>query len=209
MNYKNKDWLTQKYIVEKLTIYQIGEITNHPPRTIHSWLIKFDIPRRKSGVECWSDEQKELWSKQRKGHKPTLLRPRTKEENLKISVSLKEHYKNTPSKMKGRKLSDDTKLKMSLTRRGKDNPQWKGGITTITRGIRRSPEYYQWRKDVISRDKCCRDCGSILHLNAHHIKEILYYPELIFDVTNGLTLCEDCHKRHSLWQKINLDKKRG
>jgi len=48
--FKNKEWLYQKYITEHLTIHQISEITNIPPRTIHSWLIKFEIPRRKGGA---------------------------------------------------------------------------------------------------------------------------------------------------------------
>ena len=31
-------------------------------------------------------------------------------------------------------------------------------------------------------------------IEAHHIKERCTYPELMFDVDNGLTLCHECHK---------------
>lgn len=31
-------------------------------------------------------------------------------------------------------------------------------------------------------------------LEAHHLKEVCNYPEQIFDVDNGVTLCHQCHK---------------
>jgi len=31
-------------------------------------------------------------------------------------------------------------------------------------------------------------------LNAHHINAYNVFPELRYDVTNGLTLCEPCHR---------------
>lgn len=165
----NKEWLNKKYIDEQLTIREISTETGIPSRTIHSWLVKHDIPRRKGGVKSWSEEQKELRRNWNKNH-PEIIR------------------------MKGKKHSEATKEKMSKARQGENNGNWKNGVTTKIRGIRRSPQYYQWRKKVFERDGyTCQQCGSTQRLNGHHIKPILDYPELIFDTTNGITLCEQCH----------------
>jgi len=51
-----------------------------------------------------------------------------------------------------------------------------------------------WASAVKSRDGKCLDCGSVDDLHAHHIKPKSAYPELIFDVSNGRTLCYRCHK---------------
>jgi 5-methylcytosine-specific restriction endonuclease McrA len=59
---------------------------------------------------------------------------------------------------------------------------------------RRSPEDLQWKADVLSRDGyTCQHCGSNRKLEAHHIKEIQDYPELRHELSNGLTLCHQCH----------------
>lgn len=125
----------------------------------------------------------------------------------KQSKSLTHHWKYNPhpnSGRAGRKLSEETKLKMSLVRQGSKNANWKGGLTQLIKGIRRSPEFYQWRKAVLERDNyTCQDCNSTENANAHHIKSLIEYPELVFDINNGLTLCEDCHKRHTSWQRLN------
>lgn len=60
---------------------------------------------------------------------------------------------------------------------------------------RNTPEYISWRKSVFERDGyTCRKCGAKGFLNAHHIKQWADNPESRFEVENGLTLCEKCHK---------------
>lgn len=62
----------------------------------------------------------------------------------------------------------------------------------------RANELTVWRKQVYARDGyACQRCGGKGRIHAHHIKPWAEYPELRFDVSNGLTLCEDCHgKEH-------------
>ena len=57
---------------------------------------------------------------------------------------------------------------------------------------------FTWGRAVKKRDnnKCIR-CGSTSKLEAHHIKHKKTNPELAFDVSNGITLCDQCHyKEH-------------
>jgi len=63
-----------------------------------------------------------------------------------------------------------------------------------------------WKNSVKRRDgfKCqmcgisgleeCKCCGTKPVLHAHHVKSWKQYPELRFDISNGITLCEKCHR---------------
>ena len=67
---------------------------------------------------------------------------------------------------------------------------------------RRCAEYKIWRNSVFERDNyTCQICQCRgVRLNAHHIKSYAYHPDLRYDISNGVTLCEACHK---LVHKIN------
>lgn len=60
------------------------------------------------------------------------------------------------------------------------------------------PKYIRWRRIVFIADKfTCRLCnkhGSGVRLEAHHIKKWANYPKLRFSISNGISLCVDCHK---------------
>lgn len=87
---------------------------------------------------------------------------------------------------------------------GDKNPNWKGGVSSENERIRNSEKYILWRKLVFERDgyKCqiCKKIGG--NLNAHHIKSFSEYPELRFDVNNGITLCKDCHNIETSKQMV-------
>lgn len=73
---------------------------------------------------------------------------------------------------------------------------WKGGITPINKLIRHSFQYRQWRTTIFERDDfTCQICGQKGgQLEADHIKPFSLFPELIFNIDNGRTLCKECHK---------------
>lgn len=81
--------------------------------------------------------------------------------------------------------------------KGENSHFWEGGKTEQKRLLRSSSAYREWRKKVFERDNyTCQECGQTeCTLEAHHIKEVCNYPELIFDVNNGKTLCHDCHEK--------------
>lgn len=79
---------------------------------------------------------------------------------------------------------------------GEQHWNWKGGITSENVQARHSIEYKQWRAKVFARDGfTCQICGQTGNeLNAHHIKPWAKYPNLRFEISNGITLCKSCHK---------------
>jgi len=145
-----------------------------------------------------------------KAHSGVKRSPMTEKQKQKIGKAMKEWHRLNKHPFLGKKLTEETKLKISLSVRGKGNGNWKGGLTELVKGIRRSPELYQWRKAVLERDHyTCQDCGSNEGILAHHIKAVIDYPEAIFDLDNGLTLCTKCHKRHTGWQWLKGFNKRN
>jgi len=61
---------------------------------------------------------------------------------------------------------------------------------------RRSYRYKKWRRAVVERDNnTCQKCGATTRLHAHHIKDFEHHYELRYEVSNGVTLCADCHQR--------------
>jgi 5-methylcytosine-specific restriction endonuclease McrA len=91
---------------------------------------------------------------------------------------------------------------------GENNPNWKGGVSKEKHGERSTGTLKSWRHWVRVRDdwvcqKCgidgkipCSHCGVKPRLHADHIKPWKDYPELRFEISNGRTLCEDCHIRN-------------
>jgi 5-methylcytosine-specific restriction endonuclease McrA len=89
---------------------------------------------------------------------------------------------------------------MSERQKGEANPSWKGGITPERQKLRYGKKNADWRKAVLERDNyTCRSCGArsepgkFVLMHAHHIKGFAEYPELRFDIDNGMTLCVPCH----------------
>ena len=101
------------------------------------------------------------------------------------------------------------KGKVNINSRGKNSNFWKGGITPLRKLIRGCFKNRQWISDVFTRDDfTCVNCGLRGGvLNAHHIKSfsdiledynISSYEESLsceelWNINNGVTLCEKCH----------------
>jgi hypothetical protein len=110
-----------------------------------------------------------------KGH-PNYIIEFTEEHKRKIGISNRKRFENKIYK------TDESKI-------------WRTRI-----------EYKLWRKSVFERDNfTCQKCrikGG--HLHPHHILNFSQYPELRFDMDNGITLCKECHKLfHKIYGKQN------
>lgn len=180
----NKNWLIQKYLKDKMNTYEIAKLINCEHRTICRWLEKFNIPRRTR-----SEATKLVIEK---------LTPNESKER-------KKHFSKNRARLYGENnpvKRFEVRKKISETMTGKNNHNWKGGITSINNKIRTSKEFKTWRKAVFKRDDyACQACGArngngkTIYLHAHHILPFAKYPEKRFDIDNGLTLCKECHRR--------------
>jgi hypothetical protein len=77
---------------------------------------------------------------------------------------------------------------------GKNNPNFRHGLSDSDRS---NKIYVDWRNLVFKRDKytCCY-CGKVGgNLNAHHIKPWAYFKDDRYNLSNGITMCEPCHRK--------------
>lgn len=112
---------------------------------------------------------------------------------------------------KGKSLSEETKRKISQSlmgrptgRTGSKSNFWKGGKSSEYTKLKNSLAWKNWRRSVFERDDyTCQECGErnykgngkSVWIHPHHIKSRTEFPELQFDVNNGITLCRDCHRK--------------
>ena len=82
-------------------------------------------------------------------------------------------------------------------RKGINHPKYNPLLTNKEREDRRLlPEFVAWRTAIYKRDNhICQICKT-KHgpFNAHHLDGWKWCKTRRFDVTNGITLCEKCHK---------------
>ena len=140
----------------------------------------FDIwsdKNEKSPYEYTLKSNKKVWFKCKSGKHKDYLRA--------LNNAFQYDYK-CPECAK-----DETSERM----KGEGNHFWKGGINGENDTLRHRREYKNWRTSVYDRDdytcQCCGTRGG--KLNAHHINQFADYPDLRYDVNNGITLCVKCH----------------
>ena len=101
------------------------------------------------------------------------------------------------------------------------SPEWGEGIVPLYETLRRCRQYKKCRKEILNRDECkCQECGiQNDHMHIHHhlksFKAIIRDNKIttleqakncqeLWDINNGITLCEKCHTD----KHINKDKNR-
>lgn len=79
---------------------------------------------------------------------------------------------------------------------GENNGNWKGGVTPERLCARTSLAYNNWRDAVYAKDwYTCQCCGKSHKINkqAHHLYNFSEHEDLRYDVSFGITLCDECH----------------
>ena len=155
----------------------------------------------KKGKKLSNETKKKMSELRKKKNNPFFGKRHTEEAKKKMRISRKKQV-----------FTIETREKLSRSHRREKSYLWKGGITPLTRAIRRGFKYRQWRSDVFLRDDfTCSVCGVRgVYLEAHHSKisfsdifiknkiktvEQADKCEEFWDTRNGITLCVDCHNK--------------
>lgn len=190
-------WMKREMVGEKAANYRNGNRCKKIK--VNCSVCGKEIMREKGQAESWnvhfcSDECRGIYqSKHRRGkNNPRYNRVKV------ICEWCEKEFETVPSvRNKVRFCSMKCRNNwQSEMMKGANHYNWKGGTSAERSRISVSREYKEWRLKVFRRDNfTCQHCGDNRggNLNAHHIKSFKDYPELRFDVKNGITLCESCH----------------
>lgn len=184
LSHLDKDWLYQKYIVEGLSTYDIAKIVSRDPKRAYQKLRDFNIPTRPRGLNLkGSDNAARMGIDGFAG---------------------KHHTKAT------RKILSDLASRPKPYLRGKNNgmygrcgelsPKWRGGKTPLRQRLYASAEFREWFRKIAERDKnICQKCGKSSNepraMHVHHTQGFTNSPLHWLDVTQGITLCRECHHK--------------
>lgn len=121
--------------------------------------------------------------------KPMRFCPSTAQQRVTCSKECRYQLKRGPNGAAAGRRAD---------MEGSKNHNWRGGAIAKSEDWRKSAESFRWKRAVRYRDKYrCRRCGtrqsSEVRLDAHHVVPGSNSIELRFDITNGVSLCRDCH----------------
>lgn len=118
----------------------------------------------------------------------------------KIFKNLEETKRRMSLSAMGKTVSAETRKKMSEQRKGEKHWHWKKDRSLIVTSEKKHLDgrYKNWMSSVKKRDcwKCKinnSDCEG--RLESHHILDWKNYPELRYDINNGITLCHAHHPR--------------
>lgn len=186
-----------------MTGRQIAASLSIPARTVARYLRQSGVEMRKPGPErhqalfCF-DTLNRLYAEQ--GKSTTQIAKELGASVSAVMQGLKRFgikRRSSGSQQGHKRLSLEARAKISQSRIGRflgeDNPNWKGGFTPDPERSRAPAK--KWSKQVRLRDGICQCCGAFNNLHAHHIKRWKDYPELRYDLSNGVALCHACHEK--------------
>lgn len=197
--------LSRMYSDDGMTTRQIGVKVGIPSKTVWRYLKKSGVQLRNPGDPVIGQLANREWliaEYVEKRKSTTVIAAEIGCGCRSVSLWLERHgieARSTGSQPgHERNSTDECRQKMSAAKRGQfigpDNPNWRGGIQ-LKHPERNRYRAKMWVKAVKDRDGwICTGCSATGSLHAHHIKRWKDYPELRYEVSNGTTLCRDCHE---------------
>ena len=151
-------------------------------------------------------------AERRQRHSQALIgHPVSQSTRLKLSIAMKRRPRPSGMDRTGRKWSSESRQQWSKAQKGvKRKPHTiesrllmskiaksKRPVVCVdeSRSTRKGCEWKLWREAVFRRDNyTCQKCGRAGgRLHPHHIENFARRIDLRFSVTNGATLCVQCH----------------
>ena len=174
--------LFYRYIKQRWSIHKMAKY--YKCSTIHHKLKSFKIPRRSTTEVLIGRKLPEYHC-----------------ENIAKAQIGSKHSETTKLKMKNSALKIPPEIRKKMheklveTIAGSKHWNWNGGI----KQYRYESNYYDYikcRQLVLDRDsRECALCGSKKDLEVHHVYPFQDYPLLGICISNGITLCRDCHQK--------------
>jgi 5-methylcytosine-specific restriction endonuclease McrA len=119
-----------------------------------------------------------------------------------VGVAISAAKKGKPNGLLGRKWTPEARRNASAAAKARVNHNFRTDGKGRERNTKRKAEmngveYRLWREAVFVRDDfTCQECGQrgSVYLVADHVKPWRTHPELRYELANGRTLCEPCHR---------------
>jgi len=140
-----------------------------------------------------SEEWRKQLSKANKGKRHSEESIKRMSETLKghgVSEEIRKKIGLSNSiALRGRKLSEECKRKLSELNKGENHPQWNGGSSNF-------PYSFDFNEKLKGKIKLrdgyvCKNCSSNKDLTIHHID----YNKLNSNTNNLVTLCRSCNAK--------------
>jgi len=181
----DEQYLINEYITKKRTCNDIAKDLKRDPKTVWSWLKKYNIPTRPRGGDSSTGSFK-------------------KGSNLWVG---KKHNEETKQKIRDARFRDGH---VPYLRNGEHwlksvassaHPNYKNGLSPERQSFYSSIEWVELVKKVWRRDNSiCKNCGK--HHDTEtirgnfHIHHIISFQvkEKRFDLDNLVLLCKECHR---------------
>jgi len=191
-NYRDKEWLYQKYWNEEMSQSEIADVCDCSDETIRRWMERHGIEKRDS-----SEAISLSWEGDDERRQETAEHiNRVREENPPENIRTGEHRPETIEKM-------------SEVKQGENNPNWCGGY---------EGEYgHTWprmREKALERDEYeCQVCGAEEQLHVHHKLPVRTFedPDEAHYMVNLVTCCVSCHpkldrisRRHTFVRDVQI-----
>lgn len=180
-NYKDKEWLEEKYFYEELSMDEICVIENINRSTLIYWFKKLNIKSRPA-----SKRMKEPYANKEWLYEEYVVKGRS-------AYDLAEECgcSFVPIYYWLEKFGFERRYK------GESKRIYPKGTLSVYKETWGRKEYSDWRFSMFKRDAfTCQECGKQrTYLELHHIIPCRDYEEGIMREDNVITLCKDCHRK--------------